>query len=229
MPERPRLRVDVDGGLVRLRADYQPELVERIRTLPARRYLRDRAEWTVPATREALAALSELVAAADIDASLSSAARERLARLGPGSIELADREFRLTFGYNRRRLERVREIPERRFDPETKTWTVPATRAGALALIALLGDREFRADPSVRARLESVAAARPSGADAAGRGGRGGRRRSPREHWRHVTRGPVFAANPERHEWIEGIGWCVRVRVDPTARRRSAPREAGGL
>jgi hypothetical protein len=36
-----------------------------------------------------------------------------------------------------------------------------------------------------------------------------------RPHWRHVTRGHIFRANPHRHEWVEGIGWCVRVRVDP--------------
>ncbi|MDQ3770221.1 MAG: hypothetical protein M3370_12205, partial [Actinomycetota bacterium] len=56
-----RLEVDIDGGLVRLRADYDPALVEALRGLPERRYLRERAEWVLPARRVALARLSELV------------------------------------------------------------------------------------------------------------------------------------------------------------------------
>jgi hypothetical protein len=222
--DRPRLRVDVDRGLVRLRADYDPELVERIRRLPSRRYLRDSAEWTVPATRPGLAAVCELVEDAALDAELSKRARQRLSRHGPGRVELAGGELRLAFRYHPRRLERVREIPERRFDRASKTWTVPATRAGALALLALLADGEFRADPSVRARLESIAAGRASSKHPSGEDARGGRS-SPIPHWRHVTRGPVFDASTDRHEWIEGIGWCVRIRVDPERHRRHAPEE----
>jgi hypothetical protein len=49
MSDRPRLRVDVDGGLVRLRGDYHPELVKQIRSLPGRRFIRERSEWVLPA------------------------------------------------------------------------------------------------------------------------------------------------------------------------------------
>lgn len=51
-------------------------------------------------------------------------------------------------------------------------------------------------------------------------------RASPTPHWRHVTRGPIFAANPKRREWVDGVGWCVRVRVDPT-RPPGSPEASG--
>jgi hypothetical protein len=218
-----RLLVDVDGGLVRLRADYDPELVALIKELPGRRFHAERGEWTMPARPPALAALCELVERPELEVELSERARRRLQRHGPGRLALDQGELRLTFPYHPRRLERVRAIPERRFDPDTKSWIVPATRAGALALLGLLGDGEFRADPGVRWRLEALAAGREANGERGVGDEVGLSRASPRAHWRHVTRGPIFEANEDRHEWVEGVGWCVRVRVDPM-RRRAAER-----
>jgi hypothetical protein len=224
MSHRPRLRIDVDGGLVRLRGDYHPELVKQIRALPGRRFIRERSEWVLPARREALADVAALVERLGEDARLSARARRRLERAGPGRIESRDGQFELSFAFNPRRLARVRSIPERRYLPERRSWTVAPTRAGALALLALLEEGEFTAQPDLAARLARLAAERAPGSSGS-EGASGDRaatkeqRSSPAPHWRHVRRGPIFDANPHRREWVEGIGWCVRVRVDPVRRR----------
>lgn len=224
MSSRRRLHVDVDGGLVRLRGACDPELVRQIRALPSRRFIRERSEWVLPARREALAEVAALVDRLGDDARLSPRARQRFERARPGRIESRNGQFELTFAYNPRRLARVRAIPERRYLPERRSWTVAPTRAGAIALIALLEEGEFTAQLELAARLARLAAERASGSsgsEGAGddRTATGERRSSPVPHWRHVTRGPIFDANAERQEWVEGIGWCVRVRVDPVRGR----------
>jgi hypothetical protein len=77
---------------------------------------------------------------------------------------------------------------------------------------------------SVRRALERLAAAasKPPGTPRTEPAGSRWRS-SPKAHWRHVTRGAIFDANPRRREWIAGVGWCVRIRVDP--RRRRSGRE----
>lgn len=155
-----RLEADVDGGLVRLRARYDPELVERLRALPGRRFIRERAEWIIPARREALVEVAALVDSLGDEVHVTERARRRLERARPGRVENRDGEFELSFAYNPRLLGRVRSIPERRYYPERRTWTVPPTRAGALALLALLEDDELTAPPAVAERLTRLAAAR---------------------------------------------------------------------
>jgi hypothetical protein len=215
----PLLDVDIDGGLVRLRAPYDPDLVEEIRRLPGRRFIAERAEWVLPARRAGLIALARLLTA--VDARLSERARRRLERHGPGRLELSEGEFELRASPRPHRLERIRAIPERRYLPKREAWRIRPTRAGALALLALLEAGELVCRPEVEGRVRQVAAGRPGEGES--RGGGGGEpsigRASPTPHWRHVTRGPIFRANTQRREWIDGIGWCVRVRVD--SRRRS--------
>lgn len=217
------LEVDIEGGVICLRADYDPQLVERIKRLPGRRYSSETREWTVPARRAALYDLCELLIGYDgrLDVRYSGRALRRLSRQGPGRITLEEGQVRLWAPYQPRRLERIRAIPELRFERASKTWAGPPTRAGAIALLDLLADRELLTDASTRARLERVAAA-PEGhqlRQLAAQSASGSSRSSPVPHWRHVTSGPVFDANPQRQEWVEGIGWCVRVRVDPERRR----------
>jgi hypothetical protein len=217
--ERPRLLVDLDGGLVHLRADYDPRLVALMRRLPDRHYVAERAEWIMPARRPALAELCELIKRPELDVTLSERARRRLERHGPGRLTLDKGELRLVFPYNPRRLKRVRAIPERRFDPDSKSWIVPPTRAGALELLRLLDEGEFRTEVAVSRRLEALAAGQEGGRERQPSDD-GPSRESPIPHWRHVTRGAIFDANPQRQEWVDGVGWCVCIRVDPARRRR---------
>lgn len=72
--QAPLLDVDVDGALVRLRARYDPGLVEEIKRLPGRRYVAQRTEWVVPARREALVALAGLLVELGDRATLSDLA-----------------------------------------------------------------------------------------------------------------------------------------------------------
>jgi hypothetical protein len=223
----PLLEVDMDGGLVRLRTRYDPRLVERLRRLPGRRFNAERGEWVLPARREGLAALAGLLAELGGQAQLTERARRRLDRHGPGRVELRDDEFELSMRPRRQRLERIKAVPERRYLPERRRWRVAPTRAGALALLALVDDGELVGAPAALTRLRQLAAGRAGGGEA--EGGPAGdaaetSRKSPIKHWRHITRGPIFHANPHRHEWVDGIGWCVRVRVDP---KRSSGEETG--
>jgi hypothetical protein len=216
--EGPLLEVDIDGGRVRLRSRYDPQLVDRLRGLPGRRFIAERGEWVLPARREGLIALARLLAELGGQAELSEHARRRLERHGPGGIEVRDGEFELSVRPRPRLLERIRTIPERRYLTERRRWRVPLTRAGALAMLALVDDGELVGAPRTLSRLRQLAAG------CAGAGGPDGERpadnagpsrAAPSPHWRHITRGPIFRANTDRHEWVDGIGWCVRVRVDP--------------
>jgi len=214
----PGVDVDIDGGLMRLRTDYDPQLVARIKQLPDRRYVPDRTEWVLPARRPALAALAGMVAELDGQVHLSDRARRRLERQGPGRIEINDGEIEVTVTPRPRKLAQIKAVPERKYLPDRRRWLVPPTRAAALALLTLVGDAELVATPAANGLLQRLATARPQPTedpppedDAA----QGQYRASPTPHWRHVTRGAVFDANPHRHEWVDGIGWCVRIRVDP--------------
>jgi hypothetical protein len=217
----PLLAVDVDGGLVCLRTRYEPQLVERLRRLPRRRFIAERGEWVLPARRDGLLALARLVVELGGQAEVSERARRRLERHGPGRIEVREGEFELDVRPRPGPLERIRAVPERRYLAERRRWRVAPTRAGALALLALVDDGELVGAPATLARLSQLATNRAAGGDPVRHdaGKPAASRASPSPHWRHVTRGPTFRANPHRHEWVDGIGWCVRVRVDPERRR----------
>jgi hypothetical protein len=221
----PLLAVDVDGGMVRLRTRYEPQLLERLRGLPGGRFVAERGEWVLPARRDALLALAQLVVELGGQAELSDRARRRLERHGPGRIDLHGGEFALSLRPRPGRLERIRAVPERRYLPERRRWLVPATRAGALALLALVDDGQLVGAPAALARLRQLASKRAPHGDAVGGdvGESAASRASPTPHGRHLTRGPIFRANPHRHEWVDGIGWCVRMRVDPERRRGREP------
>ena len=218
------LEVDVHGALVQLRARYDPALVERLKALPGRRYVPQDTAWVLPASREAFAALTRLLIELGSQATLTERARIRLERHGPGRLAWCDGEFELRAAPRPRRLAKIRALPERRWLAARRCWRVPGTRAGALALQALTDDGELVATPPACARLQQLVHAHtaPHGHDAPSGGER--ERASPIAHWRHVTRGPVFAANPARRQWVDGVGWCVRVRVDPDRPRPSQQR-----
>jgi hypothetical protein len=219
------LAVDIDGGLVRLRTRYQQRLVEQIKRLPGRRFIAEHAEWVLPARRDGLLAVARLVIELGGQAELSDRARRRLERHGPGRIDLHGAEFELSVRPRPDRLERIRAVPERRYLPERRRWLVPPTRAGALALLALVDDGELVGAPATLARLRQLAGNRAAAGEPVGDDAdeSAASRASPSPHWRHVSRGPIFSANPHRHEWVDGIGWCVRVRVDPERRRGREP------
>ncbi len=216
----PWLQVDLERGLARLRVErYDEELIEQIRALPGRRFIRERREWVLPARQSALAQLAALLEGLGERVLVSKRARRRLDRVRPGRIEQHGGAFELTFVPQRQTLERVRALPERRYKRERHRWTVPATRAGALALLTLLDDGEFTATKELTARLARIAEERSDGeAPVAGEGGETpATRASPTPHWRHVTRGPIYRSARQRRQWIAGVGWCARVRVDPTS------------
>ncbi|HEV2753686.1 MAG TPA: hypothetical protein VGV36_07610 [Solirubrobacteraceae bacterium] len=218
------LDVDVDGALVRLRARYDAGLIARLKALPGRRYVPEETVWVLPARRAALVALAELLLEVGDQAALSDRARRRLWRHGPGHLHLRDGEFEIRAAPRPRRLQRIRALPERRFIAEQGCWRVPLTRAGALALQALVDDGELVATPAAATRLQQTKAGSPATTGEHVSPRVGAQRASPVAHWRHVTRGPIYAADPTRREWIEGIGWCVRVRVDPGQRPATEPK-----
>lgn len=216
-----RLQIDIEGGLARLRLEFDPGLVERVRALPGRHFRPETREWVVPTRREALHELGQLAAELGDQAELTGRASRRLAPHIPGRIERGPNGFLLSFAFTPRRVVLVRALPDRRYEPERRVWQLSRSRAPALALLELLRAGEFVADGATLAELERLAqprAAANGGASASG--GPQTERASPTPHWRHVTRGAVFEANPTRREWVEGIGWCVRIRVDPSRRRR---------
>ena len=222
------VHIDAEGGLVRISIPYDPTLIARIKVLTGRRFIRERGEWAVPATPEGLRQVDDLAKDLDGRVRLSDRAARRLERARVPHVRAADGGFELTFPYRPALVERVRALPERRYDPRGRRWTISATRAGALALLELLAEGDFTAGERTRERLARLAAESARGSqEAPASRAPGTARSSPIPHWRHVTRGAVFEGNPQRREWVEGIGWCVRIRVDP-AEGNQAARAHGG-
>jgi hypothetical protein len=220
------LLIDADKGLLQLAAEpYDEAIVDWIRSLPQRRYRRDSHAWCVPARREYLLALHGVIAELEergIAVETSEKAAARLARIDVGRAVLHGRAIEIAGPYSDRRLPALRALPERRFDAGRKLWTIPLTRAGALAILTLADSDELVVTQRARRALQRAATASPP-ADAVARDADASRepmtRRSPVAHWRHHTAGPVFD-NPARQRVnVPGIGWCVRIRVDPRRRQ----------
>ena len=226
------LSVDAHHGLLLLSAaPYDDAIVDWIRTLPERHY-RPRAQaWCVPARREQLRHVSTLIGELeerDIAVHISDSASARLARADIGRAILRDDVIEITGPYSPRRLPALRALPERRFDPARRTWTVPLTRAGALSILDLV-DRTDELVTTRRAQLALQRSATRTESPHAIRdpdpAAIGPTRRSPIAHWRHYTHGPVFE-NPAREKvHVPGVGLCVRVRVDP---HRASAFDRGG-
>jgi hypothetical protein len=216
------LLIDADKGLLRLAAEpYDETIVQWIRTVPQRRYRPQTHDWCIPARREHLQAVCTVIAELEereIAVEISDAAAARLARVDTGRATLRCGAVEIAGSYSERRLPALRALPERRFDAERKLWTIPLTRAGALAILALADDTdELVMTQRARRALQRSATASSSmkrnarNADAPFEP----TRRSPVAHWRHHTRGAVFD-NPARPRiYVPGIGWCVRIRVNP--------------
>ena len=227
------LLIDANKGLLQLAAEpYDETIVQWIRTVPQRRYRRQSHDWCIPARREHLLTVCSVIAELEergIAVEISEAAAARLARVDTGRAILRGGAIEIAGPYSERRLPALRALPERRFDAERKLWTVPLTRAGALAILALADDTdELVMTQRARRALQRSATASPSvkrnarDADAPVEP----TRRSPVAHWRHHTRGAVFD-NPARPRInVPGIGWCVRIRVNPRPRERRRARGA---
>lgn len=220
------LRIDAIGGLMRLAsAPYDETIVDLIKTLPQRRYRRDSQDWSVPARREQLRSICGVIAELEergIDVDITEPAAARLSRLDVGRGVLRGGAIEIAGPYSERRLPALRALPERRFDAERKIWTVPLTRAGALAILALADDTdELVITQRARRSLKRSATASEPARRTARASAERAARRSPVPHWRHYTAGAVFD-NPARPRVnVPGIGWCVRIRVHPRCGRRN--------
>ena len=212
------LVIHANRGLLQLAAEpYDETVVHWIRTVPQRRYRPQTHDWCIPARREHLQAVCTVIAELEergIAVEISEAAAARLARVDTGRAILRASAIEIAGPYSERRLPALRALPERQFDAERKLWTVPLTRAGALAILALADDTgELVVTQRARRALQRAATAKRNARDADAPVEP--TRRSPVAHWRHHTRGAVFD-NPARPRInVPGIGWCVRIRVNP--------------
>ncbi len=215
------LRVDASGGLMLpMVAPYDEVIADRIRTLPRASYRRRSQDWCVPARRAGVRAVCALIAELKErrwDIEISKDANARIARADIVCVLMRDDSVEIVSRYSRRRLHALRFLPERRYDADRGRWTIPLTRAGALALLAHVGETdEFVVTDRARRALDRVAAPAAPTSRRISDSGIAPKRRSPLPHWRHYTAGPVFE-NPARPRlYVRGIGWCVRIRVGPS-------------
>lgn len=209
-------------GLLKIRCDYDELYVDGLRSLPGARYEPKDRTWRLRAGRENLTAVavwlhelgSTVVVACDPEA------QRRLERCTPAWLIARQVGIVVSGPYNAMRVRLLRMVPEAVYEPRKRCWVVAVTRASAAALLETLnrGGWRFEADGRTRRVLERVREGSPYDPLRIDRARAGPeRRRSPVPHWRHYVRGAVFDANRERREFVEGIGWCVRVRVDPNA------------
>ena len=170
------LLIDADKGLLQLAAEpYDEAIVDWIRSLPQRRYRRQTHDWCIPARREHLQRVCSVIAELEergIAVEISEPAAARLARVDTGRAILRGSAIEIAGSYSERRLPALRALPERRFDAERKLWTIPLTRAGALAILALADDTDelVMTQRARRAVQRSATASPPVEAQRARRG-----------------------------------------------------------
>ena len=203
------LVIDANEGLLLLAAEpYDETVVHWIRTVPQRRYRRQSHDWCIPARREHLLTVCSVIAELEergIAVKISDAAAARLARVDTGRATLRGGAVEIAGPYSERRLPALRALPERRFDVERKLWTVPLTRAGALAILALADNTdELVMTQRARRTLQRAATASlPTKRNARDADARvePTTRRSPVAHWRHYTaRRRIRQPRPAAHQ-----------------------------
>lgn len=222
MTTRPQLTLAFADGLVEIRSDYHELVVDGMRSLPGAHYDADDRVWRLRAAREALTAVAVWLREAGdtINVRCDREARRRLDNCSPAWVTACREGIIVAGPYNAPRVRLLRAVPEAVYEPRRQRWVVAVTRASAAALLHAIdvGGWRFEADARTRRLLELVREGAPYEPLRLDRGpAEPGRRRSPVPHWRHYLRGAVFEANRDRREFVDGIGWCVRVRVDPTA------------
>lgn len=219
-----RIALSLSNGVLEIRCVYDPALVPRLRSLPGARYTAEQRAWRVAASRSALTKLAVLLheLGETVRVSHETETRRRLDRCSPAWVTAHDEGVVVRGPYNPVRVRLMRTVPEAVYAPGTRRWVVAVTRASAAALLHAidLGGWRFEVEERTRRLLERVREGAPDDPLRTARSAADpGVRRSPIPHWRHHVRGAIFDANRDRREWVEGIGWCVRVRVDPSAGR----------
>ena len=221
---KSRVSLAFSDGLLEIRCDSDELHVDGLRSLPGGRNDPQDRTWRLRASRENLTAvavwLHELGGTVVVKG--DSEAQRRLKRSTPAWISAREVGIVVSGPYNAVRVRLLRKVPEAVYEPPQRCWVVAVTRASGAALLEALnrGGWRFETDDRTRRLLERVREGSPYDPLRIDRPPvEPGCRRSPVAHWRHHLRGAVFKANRERREFVEGIGWCVRVRVDPDMHR----------
>ena len=109
-------------GIV-LKFDYNPRLVDAVRSIPGRRWDADTKEWIVP--RETSRVVKML--AADFNLFLTDDVK-RLQdvdiHMGP-KVSVMNRNFAITFTYEAELLSTVRQMPGAEWSPTARAWLIP--------------------------------------------------------------------------------------------------------
>jgi len=123
IPKLEMGRIELDGMNLVFRFDYNPDIVEAVRTIPGRRFDRETSLWYVP--KEAISIVRKF--AKDYDFSLSDEAKalpDVEVNVGP-KILVHGNSFALSFTYDAELISQVREMPGSEWSPELRLWLVP--------------------------------------------------------------------------------------------------------
>ena len=130
--------IQLSEGVYVLSFPYNPDLVEKVRLLPDRRWDMERKVWTVPAEHET--AVMDFAAEAMFDWSegdtqTSTTPRSSQTPSKPvvrGKATDDGKEITLETPYNPALVDAIREIAGRRWDKDAKVWTVPSSAMKAV-------------------------------------------------------------------------------------------------
>lgn len=171
-PPARRVEHHPDGWRIVLPRPATPTdfaLISAVEALPARfrRAGRGRpAHWTFDETPETLAALCEL-AATHPDLHVDPAAAGRLTTqtpapadpaTEPAQVTLKGSRFVLRFDYDPRLVAEVKQLPDRRFNAEDKSWSVPGRATSAADLAELIQRHGLSITPIASTRLTEIVA-----------------------------------------------------------------------
>lgn len=156
--------IDAKNGELVISFPYNADTVSKIKTLPQRKFDPTLKRWIVPAgyLDQVTAILPEAQITAEAQAlnksvtTVTTAITPKVLACASNAVMIVSLDagtLKLSFDYNPVLVEKVRSLPERKFNPVNKTWSVPARLA--MEVVKLFPEAQL--DPAVSEHIENMA------------------------------------------------------------------------
>jgi len=122
-------KVDWEGtaslvkGVIVLKFDYNPIILDAVRSIKGRRWNAEGKEWTIP--KESVSLLRKLAKEHDIFMTLDVQRLPDVEVVTTPQITVQGRNFAIAFNYDSQMISQVRQMPGSSWSPPTRAWLVP--------------------------------------------------------------------------------------------------------
>lgn len=110
-------------GVIVLKFDYNPVILDAVRSIKGRRWNAEEKEWTIP--KESVSLLRKLAKEHEIFMTLDVQRLPDVEVVTTPQIAVQGRNFAITFNYDSQMISQVRQMPGSSWSPPTRAWLVP--------------------------------------------------------------------------------------------------------